>query len=188
MEKVVRRNIENLMFIFHKNPAIFLSEADVQAYLYSLLINDPFFKNTLIPLDDCNLAFKSKTILVHLELQFEGKKRSEYEKVDISIIKPSKKLNAADGLLCSIGIEIKFNRKHPARNEASNIIKDVKKVSNNFSRGFVLWLNWDRWINPDHLEKVKKTVKKHNNVCLYYLDCHSDPVKKSRNLCNVINT
>lgn len=188
MDVAVKRNIEKVISIFYENPAMFLCEADVQAYLYSLLINDPVFAKKLIPYKNMKLQKESNTSLVHLEIQFDGKKPRAYERVDISILKPCKKFNSEDGLPCSIGIEIKYNRKLPARNEASNIIKDVKKVANHYSQGYVLWLNWDRWINPEHLKKVKKAVRECRNVRLYYLDLHSDPIERSRNLCNVIYT
>jgi hypothetical protein len=74
------------------------------------------------------------------------------------------------------GIEIKYNRRVPARKEPSNIIEDVKKVSD-YKKGYVLWLNYDRKIHDDHLEKVEKLVEKYENVKLYYLDLYSEPIK-----------
>jgi hypothetical protein len=44
LEEVVESNIKKLFEIFEENPAYFLSEADVQCYLYSLLINDERIK------------------------------------------------------------------------------------------------------------------------------------------------
>ena len=44
LEEAVECNIKKLRKIFEENPAYFLSERDVQCYLYSLLINDERIK------------------------------------------------------------------------------------------------------------------------------------------------
>jgi hypothetical protein len=75
-----------------------------------------------------------------------------------------------------IGIEIKYNRRIPARKEPSNILGDVIKVAD-FKRGYILWLNWEIEINDGHLRKVEKLVAKFRNVKMFYLDVFSDPIK-----------
>jgi hypothetical protein len=47
LAEIVENDIVNLAKTFRDNPTIFLSEHDVQSYLYSLLINEPIIRNFL---------------------------------------------------------------------------------------------------------------------------------------------
>jgi len=71
LDEATERNIIKLLQTFHKHPAIFLSEADVQSYLYSLLINDACFINNCPVVKMNTPKGKSKTSLVHVELQID---------------------------------------------------------------------------------------------------------------------
>ena len=168
IEDAVERNILILFKIFYENPAFFLCETDVESYLYSLLINDPVFKQLTLKFHNELLKKDSKTLLVHTEipLQITKRKTSMY---DISIWNPLKIVNMNDWETM-IGIEVKFNRRYP------KITKDLEKVKVE-RRGYVLWLNWDRPISEKILKKAKAFVKKYRNLKLYYLDVFSDPIK-----------
>lgn len=173
LKEAVERNILKLFKSFFENPAIFLSEADVECYLYALLINDPFFRDVSPSVKYQTSKEESKTLLVHAEVGVEirGKDKS----YDISIWKPSKAINLSDWKT-AIGIEIKFNRSRPAGKEKSSILKDVRKVRYN-KQGYILWLNWDREINDVHLKKVENLIRRYENVKLFYLDMFSEPIR-----------
>lgn len=178
MQEAVERNIIKLFKSFFENPAIFLTEADVQGYLYSLLINEPFFR-------DASASFKyltpkeeiSKTLLVHAELEVGI--RGKGKKYDISIWKPRKAI-AFHNWETLVGIEIKFNRRGPARKEPSSILEDIRSVRYN-KQGYVLWLNWDREIADGHLKKAENLIRRYENVKLFYLDMFSEPIKTNVN-------
>ena len=175
LEEAVERNIIKLFKTFYENPAIFWGEADVTSYLYSLLINDPFFES-LSPHVKSGWGLKkaSKTFLVHVNIEDEtAVKRKIY---DILILKPDKVIDELPYCEGTIGIEIKFNRRRPARDGKASILSDIKKAKN-MRRGYVLWLNWAGDMNVIDLEKVTKLVKKYRNVKLFYLDVFSDPMK-----------
>src|SRR3990170_1501677 len=147
LEEAVERSIVKLFATFHEKPAIFLTEGDVKCYLYSLLINEPSIRDSSPTLRYFSERMESsKTLLVHAEYPviIEGKNK----KVDISIYEPQESVDFSDWKL-TIGIEIKYDRKEPARKEKSNILEDVKKVAE-YQIGYILWLNWDREINDDH--------------------------------------
>lgn len=167
--EAVDRHITELFLKFYENPTIFMSEGDVQCYLYSLLANDRLFGDSWLEYPTATKE-DSRTFLVHSDVgvTLEGKPKN----CDILIFDP----NSTKDLDPLIGIEIKYNRRVPARNEKSNIIEDIKKVSA-AECGYILWLNWDRRIEDDHLEQVKKRINGHKNVELFYLDVFSDPIK-----------
>lgn len=174
LNEVVERNIVKLFRTFHEKPAIFLTEADVKCYLYSLLINEPSIRDLSPTLRYFSERMESsKTLLVHAEYPviMEGKNK----KVDISIYEPQESVDFSDWKL-TIGIEIKYDRKEPARKEKSNILEDVKKVAG-YKQGYILWLNWDREISDAHLKEVEKLIEKYENVKLFYLDLFSEPMK-----------
>jgi len=173
LKEAVEKNIAKLFMAFYENPAIFLSEADIKCYLYALLIDDPFFRNLHPNFKYQTPKEKSTTLLIHSELRVEM--RGKDKSYDIAILKPSKVITFSDCEIVS-GIEIKFNRREPARKEKSNILEDIKKVS--FTRqGYILWLNWDREIDNDQLRKVQNFVNNYKNVKLFYLDLFSEPIK-----------
>lgn len=177
LTEIVERNIVKLFKTFYDSPAIFLSERDVQCFLYSLLVNEPEIRDFLPNMINFSAAVEtSKSFLVHADMRVNIKNKDRI--VDFSIFPPKEKLDwtNADFGDNMIGIEIKFNRRIPARKEPSNIIEDVKKVSD-YKRGYVIWLNWDRKIDNDHLKKVEKIIEKYDNVRLLYLDLSSDPIK-----------
>ena len=173
LEEVVEKNIVRLFTFFYENPAIFITESDVKSYLYSLLINDPFIKNFTPHFRNEKLRKESKTFIVHTEISedIKGKEKG----YDLLIFKPTKFIDLA---CCgtTIAVEIKFNRRAPARKEKSSIAEDIKKAKHN-RRGYILWLNWDRPISDKHLNKVKKLVKRYGNVKFFYLDLFSEPIK-----------
>jgi len=173
LQEAVERNITKLFKSFFENPAIFLSEADVQCYLYALLINDSFFREISPTLKYRTPKEESKTLLIHAEVEVGI--RGKGKKYDISIWKPSKAINLSEWETI-IGIEIKFNRRSPARKEKSSILKDVRKVRYN-KQGYILWLNWDREINEEHLKKVENLIRRYENVELFYLDMFSEPMR-----------
>jgi hypothetical protein len=177
LNKIVERNIVKLFKIFQKNPAIFLSESDVQCYLYSLLINDPEIRDFHPNMINFSATMEtSKSIFVHANMRVSIRNKNRI--VDLSVFPPKETLDLTDNDLWDnmIGIEIKFNRRVPARKESSNIMDDIKKVSD-YKKGYVLWLNWDREIDDDNLKKVEKFAEKHANVRVLYLDLFSDPIK-----------
>lgn len=180
LEEVVEKNILKLFSTFYEKPAIFLSEADVECYLYTLLINEPSirdFSPTIQYVPGLCCMESSKSLLVHAELpvNIEDMEQKRERKPDISIFEPKETSDFSDwGLV--VGIEIKYNRKEPARKEKSSILEDVKKVAA-YKKGYILWLNWDREIKEDHLKKAEKSVEEYENVKLLYLDLFSDPVK-----------
>lgn len=178
LSDIVEKNIVALLRTFHENPAIFLSESDVESYLYSLLINEPEIRDSLPTMTNFSAAREaSKSLLVHANLRVNIKNRDRL--VDLSIFQPRSKLDWADAdeWESMIGIEIKFNRRVPAsRKERCGIIEDVKKVSD-YKRGYVVWVNWGRAIDDAHLDKCKKEAEKYNNVKIFYLDVFSDPIK-----------
>jgi len=177
LEEAVERNIGNLFTIFYRNPAFFLSESDVECYLYSLLVNDPILKisPTLKNFSTPNIE-TPETLLVHTDLQVKVRYMKGYKKVDITIFPPKKVIDYSVDLDNAIGIEIKYNRRSPAKKEVSGIFDDVKKCAD-YRHGYVLWLNWDRPISDDHLKETESFVRRHENVKLYYLDVFSDPIK-----------
>jgi hypothetical protein len=179
LEEAVERNIRKLFTSFYKNPAIFWTEADVKCYLYALLINDPFFKNSCPNFKDKNLRKESNTFLVHTELPVTV--RGKDKKYDILIMEPSKTISYSD-CESTICVEIKFNRRDPARKEKSSIVDDVKKAKEVNRRGYVLWLNWACPIRDNHLKRVRNLIKNYKNVELFYLDLYSEPIKASENL------
>jgi len=165
--EVVDRLVMKLVTTFYENPAIFMSEGDVQCYLYALLVNDPYFRN--LWLEYPTAKKESKTLLVHSDagVILEGKRKN----CDVLIFEPNKK-----DLEPLIAIEIKYNRRRPAAKEKSNIIEDIKKVSAT-NQGYILWLNWETGIEEDQLKQVKGLIQMHENVKLFYLDMFSDPIK-----------
>jgi hypothetical protein len=173
LEKAVERNILKLFKVFHKNPAFFLCETDVECYLYSLLINDSVFRHHYPQFKHRWLKQSSKTLLVHTEIGVGIRRKTK--KYDISIWKPTKTVEFYEWETI-IGIEIKFNTPHPAGKERSSILEDVKKTKEN-RKGYILWLNWDSPISDSHLEETRKLIKKYGNVKLLYLDVFSDPIK-----------
>jgi len=177
LEEATERNIIKLFKTFQNKTAYFLSERDVQSYLYFLLINDPILKisPTLENFSTPNIE-TPETLLVHADLQVEVRYMKGTKKVDITIFPPKKVIDYSVDLDNAIGIEIKFNRRGPARKEPSGILDDVKKCAD-YRQGYVLWLNWDRPISDDHLKKTESFLKRHENVKLYYLDVFSDPIK-----------
>lgn len=177
MQEAVERNIVKLFKSFFENPAIFLTEADVQCYLYSLLINDPFFRDAFASFKHQTPKEVSKTLLVHAEL--EVLIRGKSKRYDISIWQPRKGIAFSDWETL-IGIEIKYNRRIPAGKEPSGILRDIRSVRYN-KQGYVLWLNWDRVIADDHLKKAEKLTKRYENVKLFYLDMFSEPIKTNVN-------
>jgi hypothetical protein len=116
-----------------------------------------------------NLKKQSRTTLVHSEL------RAGKNPEDIVIMKRTKTIDL-HSFYTSIGIEIKFNRKRPARKEKSNIISDIRKLKGEFF-GYLLWLNWDREIGEDQLKRVQKAVSKHTNIKFYFMDMFSKPTR-----------
>jgi len=184
----VEKNIMKLFETFHDKTAFFMSERDVQSYLYSLLINDPILKisPTLKNFSTPNTE-TPKTLLVHTDLEVKVRYMKGTKKVDITILPPKKVIDYSTDLDNAIGIEIKYNRRSPARKEPSGILDDVKKCAD-YRRGYVLWLNWDRPISDDHLKETENFVKRYENVKLYYLDVFSDPIKTNvRQLMNQKN-
>jgi len=173
----VEKNIMKLFKTFHDKTAFFLSERDVQSYLYALLINDPILKisPTLENFSTPNIE-TPKTLLVHTDLEVEVRYMKGIKKVDITIFPPKKVIDYSVDLDNAIGIEIKYNRRSPAKKEVSGIFDDVKKCAD-YRHGYVLWLNWDRPISDDHLKETESFVRRHENVKLYYLDVFSDPIK-----------
>jgi hypothetical protein len=175
LQDSVEKNIIKTFKTFYENPAIFLTEADVQCYLYSLLINDPFLKKFFASFNYLTTKKEiSNTILIHSELavSMSSSKRKRY---DISIWKPRKNIDFSEWETL-VGIEIKYNRRLPARSEASGIIKDIRSVRYN-KQGYVLWLNWDREIDDNHLKVAQKLANKYENVKLFFLDLYSEPIK-----------
>ena len=172
LDKAVYRNIIHLFRRFSEDPAIFWTEADVASHLYSLLINDPAFEKSIAWFESASFPKKSKTLLVHVNAQDETKSKGKY--YDLLILKPKKYLKDEidkDEEASVIGIEVKFDRRAPARKEKSNIISDIKKVAK-MRKGYVLWLNSGRKIGPEHLEKAKKLANR-LGVKLLYLDLSS---------------
>ena len=173
LEEVIEQNIVRLFTVFYENPAIFLTESDVKSYLYSLLINDPFIKNFAPHFRNRNFRKESKTFIVHTEIS-EGIKGKD-KVYDLLIFKPTK-LTDLECCGTTIAVEIKFNRREPARKEKSSIVEDIKKAKHN-RLGYVLWLNWDRPIDDTNLKTVKMLVDRYRNVKLFYLDAFSKPPK-----------
>lgn len=183
---VVEKNIMKLFKTFHDKTAFFLSERDVQSYLYSLLINDPFLKTTptLENFSTHNIE-RPETLLVHADLAVKVTGMKGIKRVDITILPPKKVIDfSADLDNAAIGIEIKYNRRLPAGKEQSGILNDVKKCAG-YGQGYVLWLNEDRPIRDDHLKETQSFVKRYENVKPYYLDVFSDPNKT--NVPNLLN-
>jgi hypothetical protein len=181
-DDAVEKNIMKLFKTFHDKTAYFLNERDVQSYLYSLLINDPILKisPTLENFSTPNIE-TPETLLVHADLQVEVRYMKGTKKVDITILPPQKVIDYSALLDNAIGMEIKFDRRDPARKEKSNILDDVKKCAG-YRRGYVLWLNWGKPISDDHLKETQSFVKRYDNVKLFYLDLFSDPIKTNINL------
>lgn len=174
LQKAVEGNIVKLFKSFYKNPAIFLTEADLQCFLYSLLINDPFLKDAFASFKYLTTKEEiSKSLLIHSELEVGI--RGKGKKYDISIWKPRRKIAFSDWETL-IGIEIKFNRRLPAGKKTTGILGDIKSVRYN-KQGYVLWLNWDREIDDSHLQVAQKFANKYDNVKLFYLDVFSEPIK-----------
>ena len=177
LEEALEENIVKLFEAFYKNPAIFLSEADVQCYLYGLLINDERIKkfSPLIKKGDKlgkdELNKDSMTLLVHAEKP-RGTVFPKYdiafwcfENTNFKSLKPV------------IGIEIKFNKgpykanrnTSPVKSDLDKLIKDEK-----LKRKYLLWLNWGRRMNDQGREYVDKIEEEANeNVRFYYLDISS---------------
>src|SRR5208283_3093477 len=106
--------------------------------------NEPIIRNFLPTVKYLSEKGKlRKTRLVHTETQGEIHKRDR--KVDITIFPPKEIIDDPDWYNM-IGIEIKYNRRIPARKEPSNILGDVIKVAD-FKIGYILWLNWNTKIN-----------------------------------------
>jgi hypothetical protein len=173
----VERNITTLFKTFHYKTGYFLSERDVQSYLYSLLINDEDLKitTTFEGFSTPNIE-APKTLLVHADMKVHIRRMKNDRRPDLTILPPHEAFDYNGNFDNAIGIEIKFNRRAPARKEPSNILEDVKKCAD-YSQGYILWLNWDRPIGEEHLKKVKERVAKYENVRLFYLDVYSNPVK-----------
>jgi hypothetical protein len=177
LTEIVERDITRLFKIFRSNPAIFLSESDVESYLYSLLINEPEIRDFLPTLTNFSYALESsKTLLVHSNMRVKIKDKNRI--VYFSIFQPKETLDWGSEEFWDnmIGLEIKCNRRIPAGNEKCSIIEDVDKVSD-FKKGYVLWLNWNIEIDEDNLNKCKQQVERYKNVKLFYLDIFSDPIK-----------
>jgi len=178
LEKVVEEKIHELLRIFNENPTFFLSERDVQCFLYSLLIRDsvisryhPIFKRK-------NLKERTKTILVHTEKLREREDRKE--NYDVSIWQ-RKKIVSLDEWEPLIGIEIKFNRGpyKTKRGTPSSVEKDITKLSR-LKKGYLLWLNWNKKrIKPEYIEALKKHLKrkKYKNIKVYCLDYYKSMKK-----------
>ena len=173
LEEVVEKNIVRLFTFFYENPAIFLTESDVKSYLYNLLINDPFIKKFTPHFRNEHLRKESKTFIVHTELSEDI--RSKEKSYDLLIFKHTKFVDL-EHVGTTIAVEIKFNRRYPARKEKSSIIEDVKKAKHN-RRGYLLWLNWDTPISDKHLNRVRKFSERYGNVKFFYLDLFSEPIK-----------
>jgi hypothetical protein len=176
-QKEIEKNILQLFKTFKKDAAFFLSERDVQSYLYHLLLNDPLLKMPT-PIENFpnpNIE-NPRTILVHADLQEKIRYMKGMKKVDLVVFAPKEGLDYDSDLDDAIGIEIKFNRRVPARKESSNILDDVRKCTDH-GYGYVLWLNWDRKMDDDHITIVEKQVEKCDNVKFYYLDVFSNPIK-----------
>jgi hypothetical protein len=94
IQQCVETNIIKLFKTFYKNPSIFLSEADVQCYLYALLINDPVLKGFSPVLKYQTPVEESKSSLVHAELPVEIKHKTR--NFDITIMEPKETVNFYD--------------------------------------------------------------------------------------------
>ncbi len=171
IKDIVENSIQKLLEVFKEDPHIFWTEGDVKSYLYHLLLAEPFFRKHM-PTHRCEIygdrsSHSGKTILVHTETEFEGKKE------DITIFEFKKKLDETKEELDSlIGIEIKFNRRNPSKGK-SNIFNDLKSLKDH-EQGYMIWLNWDRRIESSVLEKVKEKLKQYKNVKLIYFDLFSN--------------
>jgi hypothetical protein len=134
LEEAVECNIKKLLKIFEENPAYFLSERDVQCYLYSLLINDERIKklSPLIRSGD-GLNRDSRTLLVHAERpRVKGSRVKGFPQHDIFIL-PCCETASFDSLKPVIGIEIKFNRGpyRVDRKTLTPVDKDIEKLHKN---------------------------------------------------------
>jgi len=167
----VEESIKELLIDFKNSPHIFWTEEDVRSYLYHLLISNDFFKKNT-PLYKREVfrekLSSGKTLLVHTETKYEGKKE------DITIFELKEELDEIKNVdfYVLIGIEIKFNRKNPSSGK-SNILDDIKSLKDH-EQGYIVWLNWDRPIDTDILKDVKKTVEKSKNIKLFYYDAYSE--------------
>jgi hypothetical protein len=179
--EVVENKIIELGIIFYKKKGVFLTETDVQSYMYSLLINDPYIQNFTPEFSiSLNEEF-SKSSLIHTNYPVNiGDDKNK--KVDITIFNPDVTRNPE----LVIGIEIKFNRKEPTRKEKSNILEDINKVAA-FEKGYIIWFNWDREIDDKHLKKAEENKKEYENVKFFYLDTYSEPVKTNIKIFSKIN-
>lgn len=169
-EEAIETNIAKFFKTFYENPAFFFRETDAVCYLYSLLINDPFFKKMHPRFRNKKLKRKSTTLLVHTEISREIRGKDKI--CDLMIWEPTKTVGLEERgkRKEKIGIELKFNRRDPAReSEKSGILGDVKKARAN-RKGYVLWMNWEKPLSDKNLEKTEKLVKRYENVKLYYLD------------------
>jgi hypothetical protein len=173
----IEKDILALFKTFNDKTGYFLSESDVQSYLYSLLINDPNLKTK--PILD-NFATPNietpETLLVHADAKVKITRMKGTRKVDLMIFPPRKTIDYSGEFEDSIGIEIKFNRRIPARKEHSGILDDIKKCAD-YKQGYVLWLNYDREISDNHLRIVRNRINECGNVKLFYLDVYSNPIK-----------
>ena len=167
LEKAVESNIKKLFEIFEENPAYFLSEADVQCYLYNLLINDERIKK-LSPLiksgdklGDDELNKDSRTLLVHAERP----RAKDFPHHDIFIYAPCE-IASFSSLEPVIGIEIKFNRGPYSvnRKTPTPVKTDIEKLLKNkkLKRKYLLWLNWGRPMNEDYVKIIKERYKNEN--------------------------
>jgi hypothetical protein len=173
LDQAVNKSIFNLFRTFAKSPGMFWSEGDVESFLFSLLINEPVFQRCSPNLDCENLKINSFTTLVHTQTKVFPKRMGRRIN-DIAIIIPNEEINYPDTETV-IGIEIKFNRKRPARDEKASIMNDIRKVKDN-EKGYVLLLNWDRPINTEHLDTVIRRCGKYPNVKFYFVDVSSGGV------------
>lgn len=164
IKQCVDNDIRKLFTVFRRNPAMFLDEADVQCYLYSLLANDRTLRTFRPAVKDTNF----KTILVHAE------PRTTRRRYDIVIARPRTTFNVDDWkrYIC---IEIKFNKTY-TNHKTCNVTRDIKKAQL-FEVGYVLWLNWQFCISEEHAKRAENLAKKYGNVTFLYMDRSMKPIK-----------
>jgi hypothetical protein len=163
LEEAVECNIKKLLKIFEENPAYFLSERDVQCYLYSLLINDERIKK-LSPLvksggrlGDDKLNRDSRTLLVHAEKP----RAKDLPQHDIFILPPYETISFSS-LKPMIGIEIKFNVGpfKVIRKTSTSVEDDIKKLLKDeaLKQRYLLWLNWGRRMSVENENYVNEKI------------------------------
>jgi hypothetical protein len=166
IKRCVDQDIRKLLRVFRRQPAMFFTEADVQSYLYSLLINDRALREFQPPVKGYDL----KTVLVHAEARTTRPKQRRF---DIVVGKPVATLdeNGYDGL---VGIEIKFDTTYSSSGNC-NISEDIRKA-HGFDVGYVLWLNWRFRISKDRVNRAEAFAKKYGNVTFWFIDMSTKPI------------